>query len=698
MDAGDRRTAGGGRRPEGEAQDEALYWLAHSLNQSGDAAAAIATIRRLEREYPASLWVKPARIAAARDRRSPAAQRRAVVDGGAAASAGAAAALPPRRAPAHAAATAARPRAGAAARRRRAPPPCRRRPRAGATRSPARPAPPAPPTPPPAAWLPECYRPDTDLRIQALGSLMRTDAARVIPMLREIALDSEQPARGAPGGLRAGAVRQARGARRPSSRWRRPAAEPVRIAAVRELGRFGGPDVSRASCCRSTRPANSPVKKQVVTSLGRAARARRAAARSPSRKPIRTCKAHGDRHARAGRRRRAAADALRARQPRREAADHRRAVQRPGGGRADSDRRPGEGSGAAGRGAARLRLLGTPKAKAYLQKDGADQVTSESAYESGTSAAAAGRRSRRFCGSLATAGWPRVRNHASSDMSASCRSVRVAGAPPRARPLRQRRRRARSAAALSALLGVVRAEAGGGRQPRPLDPRRRAQRSRAGRAGPRVLVVPRVDGWYRERARADRVSRLGRRRSRSARCRRPARTSGARCTGTRKDKKFRCPCHGGVYDADGKVLEGPPPRPLDSRRGADRSGRRHRCWCGCDQRAARLARTPAPAIADASASVLLDEPLPPGTGWFFTLGSVLLALLGVQLLTGAFLTLYYAPTPDHAYDSVRFISSTDRRPPGPRAAPLRRQLHRRRGGAAHAARHRRSDRTSRRAS
>ena len=56
--------------------------------------------------------------------------------------------------------------------------------------------------------------------------------------------------------------------------------------------------------------------------------------------------------------------------------------------------------------------------------------------------------------------------------------------------------------------------------------------------------------------------------------------------------------------------------------------------------------------------VLLDEPLPPGTGWLFTLGSVLLALLSVQLLTGAFLTLYYAPTPDHAYDSVRFISST----------------------------------------
>lgn len=59
----------------------------------------------------------------------------------------------------------------------------------------------------------------------------------------------------------------------------------------------------------------------------------------------------------------------------------------------------------------------------------------------------------------------------------------------------------------------------------------------------------------------------------------------------------------------------------------------------------------------AAAHVMLDEPLPPGTGWFFTLGSVLLGLLSIQLLTGAFLTLYYAATPDHAYDSVRFINS-----------------------------------------
>jgi len=54
---------------------------------------------------------------------------------------------------------------------------------------------------------------------------------------------------------------------------------------------------------------------------------------------------------------------------------------------------------------------------------------------------------------------------------------------------------------------------------------------------------------------------------------------------------------------------------------------------------------------------LADEPLPPGTGWWFTLGSVVLFLLGIQVVTGVILMLYYAPTPDHAHDSVRFITT-----------------------------------------
>ncbi len=57
---------------------------------------------------------------------------------------------------------------------------------------------------------------------------------------------------------------------------------------------------------------------------------------------------------------------------------------------------------------------------------------------------------------------------------------------------------------------------------------------------------------------------------------------------------------------------------------------------------------------------LLDEPLPPGTGWWFTFGSVLLFGLGLQIVTGIALALFYAPTPDHAWDSVRYITTSVR--------------------------------------
>jgi ubiquinol-cytochrome c reductase cytochrome b subunit len=66
---------------------------------------------------------------------------------------------------------------------------------------------------------------------------------------------------------------------------------------------------------------------------------------------------------------------------------------------------------------------------------------------------------------------------------------------------------------------------------------------------------------------------------------------------------------------------------------------------------------------------LLDEPLPAGTGWWFTLGSVLLFGLATQILTGVALALFYAPTPDHAWDSVRYIET------GVRAGAFLRGLH-----------------------
>ncbi|HLG56957.1 MAG TPA: cytochrome b N-terminal domain-containing protein [Vicinamibacterales bacterium] len=54
-------------------------------------------------------------------------------------------------------------------------------------------------------------------------------------------------------------------------------------------------------------------------------------------------------------------------------------------------------------------------------------------------------------------------------------------------------------------------------------------------------------------------------------------------------------------------------------------------------------------------ATLLEEPIPAGVGWWFVTGSILLLLLGVQLITGVVLALYYVPSPEHAYDSIRYI-------------------------------------------
>jgi len=77
----------------------------------------------------------------------------------------------------------------------------------------------------------------------------------------------------------------------------------------------------------------------------------------------------------------------------------------------------------------------------------------------------------------------------------------------------------------------------------------------------RVLSVPRADGWYRERVRqtvflvrdGDAVKAL------SATCTH----LGCQVRWDADAKRFLCPCHGGEYDAQGRVVAGPPPRPLD---------------------------------------------------------------------------------------------------------------------------------------
>ncbi len=51
------------------------------------------------------------------------------------------------------------------------------------------------------------------------------------------------------------------------------------------------------------------------------------------------------------------------------------------------------------------------------------------------------------------------------------------------------------------------------------------------------------------------------------------------------------------------------------------------------------------------------KPLPPNVSWFHTFGSLLLFLLANQIVTGILLMVYYRPTTDHAFDSVRYISA-----------------------------------------
>jgi len=54
---------------------------------------------------------------------------------------------------------------------------------------------------------------------------------------------------------------------------------------------------------------------------------------------------------------------------------------------------------------------------------------------------------------------------------------------------------------------------------------------------------------------------------------------------------------------------------------------------------------------------LLDRPEPRGS-WWNTLGSASLFLFVLQGVTGIFLTTYYTPSPDHAYDSITYIMNS----------------------------------------
>ena len=276
-------------------RDEAMFWLAHSEHQIGDDASAIQTIALLERTQPASRWVRPARSLrveiAQRLRRddllwmiatpppppappaipSPAAAPVAPAPPGAvAARAMTPVAAPPRPAqPAPPVPPAmARPAAAPAP---AAPPPMTPPPTPRPAEAPVPPeAPVAPEAPVPDYWLPLRGGDDTGVRIEALRSLMDTHQDKVIPLLRDIALDRRQPdyARRALFVLSQSSRPEARNV---VVEVARTGAGPLRLAAVRELGRFDGPNISRELMQVYSTADNTRLKREVVSSLGQRA-------------------------------------------------------------------------------------------------------------------------------------------------------------------------------------------------------------------------------------------------------------------------------------------------------------------------------------------------------------------------------------------------------------------------------------------
>ena len=304
--------------PREANRDEALFWLAQSEFETADYANAIQTLARLERQFPASRWVRLGRslrvqiaqrlnldpvlwaVVAPPAPPAPPAPRPATTP--AAVHPAPFAPLPPPSArtprppamsphseppvpPSPSPAV-----AGVAPPAPPAPPVTpvpAGRPRAGSRPNPlipagypaasgpgARPSVPPPPPGAPAAlepgaefFLPTPYPPDTDLKIEALNGLLEGHSERVIPLLREIALDANNPDE-----ARRAVLVLAR-SHRPEARTTvaevaRRGPEPVRLAAIREMGRFDGATVT-AELMQVYQMSTTPrVKRQIVSSLG----------------------------------------------------------------------------------------------------------------------------------------------------------------------------------------------------------------------------------------------------------------------------------------------------------------------------------------------------------------------------------------------------------------------------------------------
>ena len=53
---------------------------------------------------------------------------------------------------------------------------------------------------------------------------------------------------------------------------------------------------------------------------------------------------------------------------------------------------------------------------------------------------------------------------------------------------------------------------------------------------------------------------------------------------------------------------------------------------------------------------ILNHPVPKHVNWLYCFGGITFVLIVIQIVTGIFLTMYYVPSPEHAFTSVEYIS------------------------------------------
>ena len=134
--------------------------------------------------------------------------------------------------------------------------------------------------------------------------------------------------------------------------------------------------------------------------------------------------------------------------------------------------------------------------------------------------------------------------------------------------------------------------------------------------------------------------------------------------------RFMCPCHGSQYTFDGTHIAGPAPRGLDPLPLREQSGAAEVTWIRVPVEHARSASS-SRIRHKVSASMLnwiekrtgfvsmtkefLTEDVPGGASYWYVFGSATLFAMIVQIVTGIFLTFFYAPSAATAWESTRAI-------------------------------------------